>query len=1075
MTRERPVSTQQLQMLRRQMVERFSLEELRALAFDLGIDHERFPDGGKETLARELVQHANRAGQLPALLVQLCALRPSVTWAISDLATIAEPPYRGLDFYREQDAALFFGRARLTAELVERLRAGPFLAVVGASGSGKSSVVRAGVMAALRGETELPAGCLAPDGSDEWAYLTITPTDSPLERLALALTSDLVTVDETRAIIRDLSEEPNSLRLYIRKYIERLNRPRLFLLVDQFEELFTVCKDETQRRAFIEALLAAVDSGSPTTLIITLRADFYHHCAQYDSLRHALEQRQTYIGAPSAGELREAIVEPARQRGYEPEPGLAELMLRDVGDEPGGLPLLSHALLETWARREGRTLTLAGYNVAGGVRGAIAQTAERVYGDLDEAGRAIAQRIFVELAELGEGTEDTRRRLRLEDLAGHTWYEGGGAAVLEGLVRTRLVTADERTVQIAHEALIREWPRLREWLDADRAGERLRRGVQSAAREWDEHGRDASYLFQGARLASAQEWITASPRNLDERSSTFLEVATISAERETKEKEVARQRELTQVRALVEEQAARAAAEARRTRAIRWAAVWLSALAILAMSAAVFAGAQRTVAQRQERYATSRALSFAARGLETDNPTLALLLAVEAGQVSETLESFNALGPAIISPGIEQLTLPHDGRVNSAEWNGDESYILTSGDNGAWVWDANGGEQLLSLPHAQWVYNASWSSDDSRILTACSDGVARVWDADSGLLLMQLQHNGSVAQATWSKDNSKILTASHDGTARIWDTATGAQLLTVQQKGPVNQAAWNRDESSILTAGYGAVHVWNALNGQETLHLPHSGMVYSASWNNEGRILTAGDSGVIVWDSITGQQLLIMKTETEFYQAVWDDRGDQLLGASVDGNLQVWTNELITTPDGIEERWRRRVSSLLLQGNSVYEAEWSSDSSRILTASSDGQARVWGIDSSELLVVLPHEGLVAQAAWNADETRILTVGYDETAKVWDMVPGPELIVTVLTSDDKLLWNAHWRRRESLGSQTDEKSIPYNSMRDLITAACNRLGRNLTWLEWQQYFSDEPYRQTCPNLPVHFTVPEVARP
>jgi hypothetical protein len=610
---ERPVSTQQLQTLRRQVVERFSLEELRALAFDLGIDHERFPDGGKGALARELVQHANRSEQLPALLAQLRTLRPTVTWSIDTLVDAAEPPYRGLDFYREQDAALFFGRARLTTELVERLRAGPFLAVVGASGSGKSSVVRAGVMAALRGQAELPAGCLALDGSGDWAYLTITPTDSPLERLALALTSDLITADETRAIIRDLSEDPQSLRLYVRKYLERRNRPRLFLLVDQFEELFTVCKDEVQRRAFIEALLSAVDSGSPATLVITLRADFYHHCAQYDGLRHALEQRQTYIGAPSADELLEAIVEPARRRGYEPEPGLAELMLRDAGDEPGALPLLSHALLETWARREGRTLTLAGYNAAGGVRGAIARTAERVYGELDEAGQAIAQRIFVELAELGEGTEDTRRRLRLDDLAGPTWYAGGGAAVLEGLVRTRLVTADDRTVQIAHEALIREWPRLREWLDADRAGERLRRGLQSAAHEWDEHVRDPSYLLRGERLATAREWAGARGADLTRLVEDFLNAATAEEVRELTERDAVRRHRL---------------------QLTRRALVGVSVFAVLTALAALLAWSQRNEAIGAEATAIAAQVTTASEATRAQSSVKIASTAEAAAQLN---------------------------------------------------------------------------------------------------------------------------------------------------------------------------------------------------------------------------------------------------------------------------------------------------------------------------------------------------------------------------------------------------------------------------------------------------------
>ncbi len=311
--------------------------------------------------------------------------------------------------------------------------------IVGASGSGKSSVVRAGLIPALKHGEPLADGTLPPEGSAHWPIHVIAPTVHPLEALAASLTHESESVTATATLMDDLARDPRSLHLFVRRRLGTQGNSgvlspasgggqagnHLLLVVDQFEELFTLCRDEAERKAFVDNLLTAaapspvgaVPTGEgwgggerPTILVITLRADFYAHCAQYANLREAVAKHQEYIGPMSAEELRRAIEEPARRNGWEFERGLVDLLLREVGDEPGGLPLLSHALLETWQRRRGRTLTLAGYAESGGVRGAIAKTAESVYQRLTPEQQPIARSIFIRLTELGEGTQDTRRR-----------------------------------------------------------------------------------------------------------------------------------------------------------------------------------------------------------------------------------------------------------------------------------------------------------------------------------------------------------------------------------------------------------------------------------------------------------------------------------------------------------------------------------------------------------------------------------------------------------------------------------------------------------------------------------------
>src|SRR5581483_5993291 len=434
--------------------------------------------------------------------------------ASQESAAPGQAPFKGLEYFDVPDAELFFGREDLTAKLVEHLRQSRFmLVIVGASGSGKSSIVRAGLIPALRREQPLGERMLPPEGSANWQVHIITPTAHPLEALAIALTRDVESVTASATLADDLARDPRSLQLFLRRTLSS-NRPpssvvrHVLLVIDQFEELFTLCHDPFEREAFLDNLLFALKQQSILTLILTIRADFYAHLAQYPELRDAVAKQQEYIGPMTADELRRAIEEPAKRgaadgTAWEYEPGLVDLILRDVGEEPGALPLLSHALLETWKRRSGHTMTLKGYADAGGVRGAIAQTAETVYQQLSSEQQTIARNIFLRLTELGEGTEDTRRRAQMEELVPRAQDEVQVHAVLQLLANARLITLNQDTAEVAHEALIREWQTLREWLTQDRDGLRLHRHLTQAAQDWQLLEHDPGALYRGARLAQA--------------------------------------------------------------------------------------------------------------------------------------------------------------------------------------------------------------------------------------------------------------------------------------------------------------------------------------------------------------------------------------------------------------------------------------------------------------------------------------------------------------------------------------------------------------------------------------------
>ena len=354
-----------------------------------------------------------------------------------------DPPYKGLQYFDEADADHFLGREALTARLVGRLRETRFLAVIGASGSGKSSVVRAGMLPALRRGKQLDDGALPPAGSDKWLIRVMTPTAHPLDALAAALLPDAEPA-AVAALRDELAANPDTLAGTATRAVDGTDHPRLLLVIDQFEEVFSLGRHEDERLAFINNLVSAASGNAPILIVIVLRADFYARCAQYDGLRELVSHYQEYIGAMNREELFRVIVLPAARDGWKIQEGLVELMLDDVGDEPGALPLLSHALLETWKRRRGRTMPLSGYKESGGVRGAIAKTAETVLQQkLSPEQRPIARMIFVRLTELGEDadgeTPDTRRRALFSELITRATDEPMLDAVLSILVDSRLV------------------------------------------------------------------------------------------------------------------------------------------------------------------------------------------------------------------------------------------------------------------------------------------------------------------------------------------------------------------------------------------------------------------------------------------------------------------------------------------------------------------------------------------------------------------------------------------------------------------------------------------------------------
>lgn len=455
-------------------------------------------------------------------------------------------PFRGLEVFEEEHAQFFFGREALIQHLVERLRRDRFLAVTSPSGGGKSSLVRAGLIPQVR------QGRL--DGSQHWAILLFKPGPHPLEMLAARLIPDSVDADRRlaaqKSYLAELRKDEGGLHRIMQTRLSGApDTRRLLVVVDQFEEVFTLCSDEGARTSFIDNLLHASGiAGGQTIAVVTMRADFFGMCAVYPTLAARLSERNVLVGPMQPAELRRVIEEPAHLVKLEYEKGLVDTILSDLGDAPGRLPLLQHTLWMLWQEgRRGAWLTIDKYHEISGVQGALTKWADEVYGKLTSDQQEMTRQILLRLTQPGEGTEDTRRRTRLTELI----PDGPGAAqvarTIQVLTDAHLLTTgknerDERVVEVAHEALIRHWPRLRTWIDDSRARLLLQRRLTDAANEWDRNGRETSYLYRGPRLIEVEDKLTAAGLSTLER-----EFVQASVEFRKAEQQAHRRRLLTRI------------------------------------------------------------------------------------------------------------------------------------------------------------------------------------------------------------------------------------------------------------------------------------------------------------------------------------------------------------------------------------------------------------------------------------------------------------------------------------------------------------------------------------------------
>ncbi len=922
-------------------------------------------------------------------------------------------PYRGLLPYDQDHEVVFFGRERLTAELAGKIAGTPIVTVTGASGAGKTSLLQAGLVAALARGVQVP-------GSSSWPVVSLSATARPLADLAAGLAS--LGGREPAGIRQMLADAPGEAHLLIREIMLAAGDPaRLVLIIDQFEQVFAADGPDgrLERTAFIDAVCAAATQPAglagepPARVVIAVRGDYWDRCTAFPQLVRAMEQDQLVVGPMPEASLRRAITGPAEASGLRVDGALIDAIVADVyavGTGPGGaaLPLLSQALTLTWENREGDWLGREGYDRAGRVAGSVEASAEDVYTGLSEEQQTVARDMLRRMTAVDPDRRPVRRPVsRAELRTGRPKNQGGEVdAVLDAFARNRLLVLGADLAEIAHDVVLRAWPRLRDWLEEDQASLILYGQLAEDTARWRQNGKDSSPLYRGVKLAAAQE-------------ATRVWAA-----------DPGRYPALTTGEADFLRASGRAATRGRWGRRTLAAALVLLLLATLAGAGLAVRSARNSAGQQRTADLSGR-LAAQSTALEAVDPVTASLLAGAAWRIASTAQARYSLLESLAQP-LRGTLATQSGLVTAVAYS-PGGKTLAAGYSG-------GAIRLWDIASHRLISTASWGgaalalafTGGGKTLEVAGPAAIGVWDLTNHATiaaqpLAGVTGGGSVA---FSPDGTTLATGGDDGSVRLWDVATQQEIGTPMSSDlkPVEAVAFSPDGTTVAAGSSdGTVQLWNVATQQEagTTMVTGSAAVSALAFSPDGKFLaTGGDDGSVrLWDVATQSQVgATIATGAPVAALSFNTGGTTLATAESDGATELWafaTQE--QTGTALAAQGSGSVSALAFSPNASVLAAgdangtielWNpagfhQSSAPIATGTPESPAAAGGhapamVSRGDVLAVSGSRGTVR--LWNALTRRAIGPPISSHHAVTGLALSPDGKVLAVAADGLQLWS-----------------------------------------------------------------------
>ncbi len=1016
--------------------------ELRTLCFDLGVDYENLVGQSKADKVRELVSQYERRQRLSELIATLEQshphLQPHLAGLIPRISAWRDVPcpYRGLQPFEAEHAAVFFGRNATVAALLERIHRSSLVAIVGASGSGKSSLVRAGLIHAVQHQ------------SDPWLVVLVTPGRDPLWSVAIRFVEQLephatevARLAMAHHLVGYLNEDSHIARRLVGRLLER-HPGTVLLVLDQFEELFTQGIEPATYCHITDLLLNAADADPRMRVVLVMRADFYEYVLRDPRLGKVFDAGLFNVLPLHPDDIRAAIEHPALATGRRFEPGLVERVLHDIAGSPGDLPLLQFALTELWFRQTpDGMLTHAAYDAIGGVGQALARYAESVYARLDVREQQQMQRVLTQLIQPGEGTTDTRRVTSRDEIGEEYW------PLVVRLADTRLVVTHGMTVmqqdrmktvesaEVVHEALIRGWIRMRHWMDADRAFRTWQERLRAMLHQWEESHHDEGALLRGAPLAEAEEWVQQRFQDLSQREQTFIRTSLELRENEETLREQRRQREIIQAQALAEAEGQRAEAQQRRAEAERLRAEAQQRRAeaeqLRAEEEQRRAEAERLRAEAQQRRAEAeqlRAEEQAATTLRLRLRSVYMAIALLVALVAVVLTSVyggrsertadEALQRARHATAqvatvearldrmeritAEQASIPLAAAAETALNRGQPDTALALA-LAAVRMDPDGIQARVALaaaayapgaaqrfPHSsREVYCLAVSPDRQRLASGDSTGDVRLWNIAQGIEETWFDgHTASVTSVSFSPDGQMLLSGSKDGTVRLWDVATSTETRQfapdIRAWTEIHSVTFSPDGTTILVGmDDGIIRQWNVFTGELLRqYAGHEGSVTSLAFSPDGQAYLSGstDQSLRLWDVASGEERQRFDGHTaQVNNVAFSYDGSLVASAGDDQTIRLWN---ITTGEEVQRLTGHTGAVTQVVFRPTGDDSTAIPATALLSSSMDGTISMWDSASGILLRQFRgHQAPVYSVAFSPDGRTILSGSRD--IRVWD--------------------------------------------------------------------------------------------